>query len=136
MASRINVFLLLSNQVSRKSKTLVNFESLCCNTDMSIYALPLSVCEWFLSLFLSFFFFFWWVIVFYSQDVWTYLFCDKCRKITVSVCKFQSMKRLLKLNRILFKFFCYITWFDQRRNWFDEAMQTIFLFLWNNSLAV
>ena len=37
MALRINVFLLLSKEVSPKSKTLVNFGSLCCNMDMSIF---------------------------------------------------------------------------------------------------
>ena len=36
VASRIKVLLLLSKEVSPKSKTLVNFESLCCNMDMSI----------------------------------------------------------------------------------------------------
>ena len=37
VASRVNVFLLLSKEVPPKSKTLVNFESLCCNMDMSIF---------------------------------------------------------------------------------------------------
>ena len=32
--SRTKVVLLLSKEVSPKSKTLVNFESLCCNIDM------------------------------------------------------------------------------------------------------
>ena len=39
VASRIKVFLLLSEEVSPKSKTLVNFESLCCNMDMSIFSI-------------------------------------------------------------------------------------------------
>ena len=39
MASRIKVFLLLSKELSPKSKTLVNFESLSCNIDMSIFAI-------------------------------------------------------------------------------------------------
>ena len=33
----MKVFLLLSKEVSPKSKTRVNFESLCCNMDMSIF---------------------------------------------------------------------------------------------------
>ena len=39
MASRIKVFLLLSKEVSPKSKTLANFESLSCNIDMSIFVI-------------------------------------------------------------------------------------------------
>ena len=34
VASRIKVFLLLSRKMSPKRKTLVNFESLCCNMDL------------------------------------------------------------------------------------------------------
>ena len=36
------MFLLLSKEVSPKSKTLVNFESLCCNMDMSIFFIVFS----------------------------------------------------------------------------------------------
>ena len=39
VASRIKVFLLLSKEVSPKSKTLVNFESLSCNIHMSIFVI-------------------------------------------------------------------------------------------------
>ena len=37
VASRIKVFLLLSKEASPKSKTLVNFESICCNIEKSIF---------------------------------------------------------------------------------------------------
>ena len=33
------------------------------------------------------------------------------------VCNFQSIKCPLELNSLLLKFFCYVTWFDERRNW-------------------
>ena len=62
-----------------------------------------------------FLYFFWWVIVFRCQDVWNYVFCDKCTKITVSGCIFQSMKTRVELNSIFLKFFCFVTWFDERR---------------------
>ena len=41
MAARIKVLLLLSKEVSPKSKALVNFESLSCNMDMSIFLIVL-----------------------------------------------------------------------------------------------
>ena len=34
-----------------------------------------------------------------------------------SVCNFQSMKSPVELNNLLLKFFCYVTWFDERQNW-------------------
>ena len=33
------------------------------------------------------------------------------RKVVFSVCNFQSMKTPVELNSLLWKFFCYITWF-------------------------
>ena len=39
VASRIKVFLLLSNEVPPKVKTLLNLESLCFKTDMSIFSI-------------------------------------------------------------------------------------------------
>ena len=34
-----------------------------------------------------------------------------------SVCNFQSIKSPMELNSLLSKFFCYVAWFDKRRNW-------------------
>ena len=34
-----------------------------------------------------------------------------------TVCNFQSMKSPVELGSLLFKFFCYATWLDERRHW-------------------
>ena len=34
----------------------------------------------------------------------------------LTVCNFQSKKNPEKLNGLLLKYFCYVTWFDERRN--------------------
>ena len=44
-----------------------------------------------------------------------------------SVCNFQSMESSVKLNRVLLKLFCYVTWFDKR------PIFQILLFLRNNN---
>ena len=44
---------------------------------------------------------------------WLHYFLRKA----ASFCNFQSMKRPVELNGLLLKFFCYVTWFDERRHW-------------------
>ena len=34
-----------------------------------------------------------------------------------SVCDFQPLKRSVELDNLLLKFFCYVTWFDEKRHW-------------------
>ena len=35
----------------------------------------------------------------------------------VTVCNFQSVKSHMKVNSVLLKFFCCVTWFGERRHW-------------------
>ena len=41
----------------------------------------------------------------------------KMSNTRVTVCNFQSMKSPMKLNSLLLKFFCCVTWFEERRHW-------------------
>ena len=47
-------------------------------------------------------------------------------RLSIPVCNFQSMKSTVDLNSILWKFFWYVTWFHERRNW-KACKQGLFL---------
>ena len=42
---------------------------------------------------------------------------NKCLTLPIAVCNFWSMKSLMELNSVSFKFFCYVTWSDKRQHW-------------------